>query len=370
MNYYTGTAYRAFVTQHRTGTGGYQPRPVNIQYWGCYKPALMTLAPLTDADPQPPTAQLGSMPDQAQLPPLPVFTAAAPPSNQDVLAAAASLAHSTHTHPNPTPTAAIFNLTQAGPFNPAAPLSPKVVKRVLALEFVEMSELRADVWVEDLPLTEGIHPTRRPPSKPPVTDIKIWLECFSHMAALLTARFPEKTPEFWAYQSTILRAAHNYEGGSQYRRAMLARRDLNWSTTNTSLYNEAFTGRAKAIPRCVHCLSDDHSEASRPHNPHPPPPRLGLIPSAAPPHVVPAAATKPAHKPTTSFAVGRYCYPRSEICRNFNDSHTAGTSMSAKGVQALIQLPSAPRDLLQRVRTRRAALGVQLGATRRQGGRR
>ena len=32
------------------------------------------------------------------------------------------------------------------PYNPAATLPPNVVKRILALEFVEMSELRGDIW--------------------------------------------------------------------------------------------------------------------------------------------------------------------------------------------------------------------------------
>ena len=65
-------------------------------------------------------------------------------------------------------------------------------------------------------------------------------------------------------------AAHNYKGSNwvaydrQFRRDMLARKDLNWSATNTRLYNEAFTGRARTIPRCPHCLSEDHSGASCP----------------------------------------------------------------------------------------------------------
>ena len=42
--------------------------------------------------------------------------------------------------------------------------------------------------------------------------IKMWLECYARMASVLVTRFPEKAPELWAYQSTILKAAHNYEG--------------------------------------------------------------------------------------------------------------------------------------------------------------
>ena len=51
---------------------------------------------------------------------------------------------------------------------------------------------------------------------------------------------------------------------------MLARKDLNWSATNPRLYNEAFTGRARTIPRCSHCLADDHHGAACPHNLKPP----------------------------------------------------------------------------------------------------
>ena len=93
------------------------------------------------------------------------------------------------------------------------------------------------------------------------------------MAAILAWRFPDKAPELWAYQSTIIQAERNYEGKQwvaydrQYRREALARKDLNWSTPNPRLYNEAFTGRAKAISRCSFCLQDDHASQSCPHNP-------------------------------------------------------------------------------------------------------
>lgn len=85
------------------------------------------------------------------------------------------------------------------------------------------------------------------------------------MAAALASRFPLKAAELFAYQATIVRVERNYEAGRwvaydrQFRREALARRDLNWSVTDTRLYNEAFTGRARAIPRRSFCLQDDHS---------------------------------------------------------------------------------------------------------------
>ena len=65
--------------------------------------------------------------------------------------------------------------------------------------------------------------------------------------------FPEKAPELWAYQATVLRVAQNYEGTAwvvydcQFWREgeALARKDLNWSVSDPQLYNEAFMGRAK-----------------------------------------------------------------------------------------------------------------------------
>lgn len=71
------------------------------------------------------------------------------------------------------------------------------------------------------------------------------------MAAILTARFPLKAPELWVYQATIV---HNYEGANwvaydrQFRRDMLAHKDLNWSSPTTRLYNEAFTWQSQVDP--------------------------------------------------------------------------------------------------------------------------
>ena len=167
-----------------------------------------------------------------------------------------------------------------GPFNPAASLPLKVVKRILDLEFVEMSEVLVD---DDTPNNvPGRLPT---PPRPPIDDISRWVERFSLMAAVLSTRFPEKAPEFFAYQATIVRADRNYEGkrwvqyDRQFRREALSRKDLNWSVTNSRLYNESFTGRARAIPRCSYCAQDDHGEASCPRNPNRP--LVGLLTNLA-----------------------------------------------------------------------------------------
>ncbi|KAL5502321.1 hypothetical protein EMCRGX_G009074 [Ephydatia muelleri] len=74
-------------------------------------------------------------------------------------------------------------------------------------------------------------------------------------------------------QSSIIRAARNFDGTSwvaydrQFRREAMARKDLNWSVTNARLYSEAFTGRARALPRCRYCLSETHELRACPVNP-------------------------------------------------------------------------------------------------------
>ena len=136
----------------------------------------------------------------------------------------------------------------------------------------------------------------------------------------MTSRFPEKAAELWAYQTTILHAAHAYEGANWvaydrlYRREMLAKKDLNWSVPNARLYSEAFTGRAKRHLPCPHCLSEDHMAAACPHNPNPPivswlqgPPQLQFGPSnpqllSGPASLLPRPAGQ------------------QEVCQNFNTS--------------------------------------------------
>ena len=93
---------------------------------------------------------------------------------------------------------------------------------------------------------------------------------------------------------------------------MLARKDLNWSVTNARLYNEAFTGRAKVIPRCPHCLCEDHAGASCPHNPNPP--VLGWF---SDPRPYPNQLTQSVQPLPAPLQSGN---PRIEICRNFNEN--------------------------------------------------
>ena len=87
------------------------------------------------------------------------------------------------------------------------------------------------------------------------------------MAAVICMRFPHKAPKLLAYQATIIKVGRNYEGTQwvsydrRYHQEALGHKDLNWSMPDPRLYiyNEAFTGRTRAIPRCSYCLDDDYN---------------------------------------------------------------------------------------------------------------
>ena len=158
-------------------------------------------------------------------------------------------------------------LASWGPYNPAA---PKIAKKILDLDFVEMSEISLD---DPPPHTPGQPPL---PARPPIQDISVWIEKYSVMAALLASRFPEKAPELFAYQASIVRAERNFDDRRWvaydrcYRREALSQKNLDWSVPNARLYNEAFTGRARAVPRCSFCLQEDHISQACPRNPNRP----------------------------------------------------------------------------------------------------
>ena len=79
---------------------------------------------------------------------------------------------------------------------------------------------------------------------PTVTDTSVWVEKFSIMAGILSTGFPEKVAEFFAHQ-TIIVWVERQNGNEGHWWAVYDcqfREDLNWSTMDPRLYNEAFKG--------------------------------------------------------------------------------------------------------------------------------
>ena len=92
----------------------------------------------------------------------------------------------------------------------------------------------------------------------------------------------------------------------------MAQKDLNWSTPNARLYNEAYIGHAKVISRCPHCLCEDHVGASCPHNPNPM--LVGWFPD--PCQLAPLPNSAQLFPPSFRGAGAAH----QEVCRNYNDN--------------------------------------------------
>lgn len=91
-----------------------------------------------------------------------------------------------------------------GPYNLAAVLPQKAAKKILDLEFVEMSDIAPD----NLPVNVPGQPPL--PACPPVHNISILVEKFSVLPALIASHFPEKAPELFADQASIMHAERNF----------------------------------------------------------------------------------------------------------------------------------------------------------------
>ena len=135
---------------------------------------------------------------------------------------------------------------------------PRLIKKILAKEYVDIWELLPETWQVE---TEGSCCHSKRPRRSLVTDINVWTECFATMVAILAAAFPAKAPH---YLRTITKASRTFECSAwvsydmAFRRQAANHGSLDWGHVDAALYNEAFAGRAKQIPRCRYCLADTH----------------------------------------------------------------------------------------------------------------
>jgi hypothetical protein len=101
----------------------------------------------------------------------------------------------------------------------------------------------------------------------PVTNVLLWLEGYAVLVAVLSMAYPTYTPDLMAYMKRIIWAASNFEGNAWvtydacYHRRAARTRSLEWSVEDVTLAQEAFAGRARAIPQCSFCLSRIHASA-------------------------------------------------------------------------------------------------------------
>ncbi len=143
-----------------------------------------------------------------------------------------------------------------------AGVPPRILKKIWALEYVDMWELLPESWRVE-PAAKGCCWSQRP-RRGAITDFPLWTECYASLVAILAVRYPHKTPQLMAYLRTITHAARNFDGPTwatynmAFRRQAANRKSLDWGVIDSAPYSETFTGRVKSIPHCQFCQLDTH----------------------------------------------------------------------------------------------------------------
>ena len=160
--------------------------------WHMIRPPLFPACYYHTGDPDTATSRRQSA--RSDLPIFTPTTGARGGNGLDLLAAAAFSSGEKHAEEGyAAEPIYVGSLSKPGPFNPAASLAPKVAKKILDLDFIEMSEVTLDMPPDPIP---GRPP---PPGRSLITELSQWIERYSVMAGLLCKRFPHKAPELFAY---------------------------------------------------------------------------------------------------------------------------------------------------------------------------
>ena len=221
---------------------------------------------------------LGVMPPPSALPLLPSFSAASTSTSaaaQPITAAAVqpTLLGAAQTTPSVVVPTGLF----LG--DGLLPLPQKLMRRIIALEFVEMRELLPEEWLHSVTEESDNHSccnSAVKKKKAPVTNIFTWFQGYASLVGALSTAYPSKVPQFMAYQSMIIRCYKDFEGlawvqyDHAFHRQAAVSKNLDWSQVNTTLYSLCFAGRAKRSSICAHCLSDNHTSENCPEAPSAP----------------------------------------------------------------------------------------------------
>ena len=99
--------------------------------------------------------------------------------------------------------------------------------------------------------------------KQPVTDLSVWVQCYSSLVSVLVERYPQYIKHLLAYQSTIAMGAKRTNNLSwvaydaAFRRKAACTKSLFWGNVDQYLYTVWFSNQASG-PACISCFSTDH----------------------------------------------------------------------------------------------------------------
>ena len=146
------------------------------------------------------------------------------------------------------------------------PVPAKLIAKIHRLEYKDMAELLRDNVEADW--RRGVQEETSNVSKAPrrdIPDILSWIQCFGIYISVMASKFPDRVPNMVAYQTTLVREAHQCGGGSwlaydtEFRQQAAADPLCDWSKLNSSLYPVTFMAQASGKGRCCpHRLEPDH----------------------------------------------------------------------------------------------------------------
>ena len=157
--------------------------------------------------------------------------------------------------------------------NSISPIPAKLVKRIRALEFVEMRELLPDniAMTERLAALPSGIAHNKPPSEREIGGDRAlitWVSSFSTYVAIVAESHPERVVDMLAYMRLLIREASKFGGAgwltydSVFRRNNTGK-EARWNYLDASLHQVYIASlRDKVVTPCRHCQEIDHSSAN------------------------------------------------------------------------------------------------------------
>ena len=258
-NYCTDSPSAIPSVSHNVRKGG----PQNV----CHSPGVMVL---------PPTAAVSSSPSSLplSLESLPLFSAAS----------ASAVFHPSTTTTSVTPLISAAKETPMGspqkvpsptPFRVASSIAPipgKLVKKIQALEYVEMRELLPDniALAERMAaLPSGIIQQKQLGQRDigGKRALMTWVSSFATYVAIVAGAHPERVADMLAFMRLVVREANKFGGAGWLTYDAVFRRNHQgtstpWNYIDASLHQVYVANqRDKIVTPCQHCQEVDHTTA-------------------------------------------------------------------------------------------------------------
>ena len=101
------------------------------------------------------------------------------------------------------------------------------------------------------------------PRRRNISNILEWVKCFSTYIAVVSSKQPHRIPDLLGYMTLIIESHMEHAGDGwmgydrRFRQIAATKPNIVWAQIDTTLWNLAFSGKARAV-RCKFCFSLSH----------------------------------------------------------------------------------------------------------------